>query len=63
MSRITSFPTLLNQNPCPCDGFRQDHSENVANVQMKSELICVQCKHKLVSHGNLTSLKPEELDK
>jgi len=51
---------------CPCDGWKNPvlHSPaEPAPLKREDELLCAQCKHKVISHGNLLKLKPEQLDK
>lgn len=39
------------------------HPLSESATKRDEELLCAQCKHKVVSHGNLLKLKSEQLDK
>jgi len=61
-----THPSTNQRAFCPCDGWKNPvlHSaQEPVPLKREDELLCAQCKHKVISHGNLLKLKPEQLDK
>jgi len=51
---------------CPCEGWKPMTQEEIAsNGSMTKEDArrCATCKHRIISHGNLTKLRPEDVEK